>query len=72
MGTAQRAKNRLNGQHIAVISFVPDEDLDTVDGKKMRKVGDYIVYTLKPPAPPAPPKPPAAATPPVPAVKPAP
>jgi len=69
MGTAQRARNRLAGQKIAVISFVPDPDLDQVDGKKIRKVGDYIVYTLKPPAPP---KPPAAAASPAPAVKPAP
>ena len=72
MGTAQRAKNRLNGQKIAVISFVPDEDLDNVDGKKMRKIGDYIVYTLKPPAPPVPPKPPTAVAPAAPAAKPAP
>lgn len=69
MGTAQRAKNRLGREKIAVVSFLPAEDLDNVDGKKIRKVGDYIVYTLKPPAPP---KPPAAATPPAPAAKPAP
>jgi uncharacterized iron-regulated protein len=68
MGTAQRAKNRLGGQKIAVISFLPAENIDDVDGKKMRKIGDYIVYTLKPPAPP---KPPTAVTPPPAAAKPA-
>lgn len=51
LGTAQRAKNRLDGARIAVISFVPVEDLDTANGKKIRKLGDYVVFTLKPPAP---------------------
>jgi uncharacterized iron-regulated protein len=52
MGTADRAGRRLPGQRIAVVSFVPATDLDAVDGKKIRKQGDYIVYTLKPPTPP--------------------
>jgi uncharacterized iron-regulated protein len=65
-GTAERAKSRLRGARIAVVSFVPAVDLDTADGKKIRKQGDYIVFTLKPlpppkPAVPAAPAPPAAA-----------
>lgn len=58
-GTAQRAKNRLESARIAVVSFVPVTDLDTADGKKIRKLGDYVVFTLKPPAPPTPPNAPA-------------
>ena len=52
MGTAQRVRDRLDGARVAVVSFVPVEDLDTADGKKIRKQGDYLVFTLKPPAPP--------------------
>lgn len=52
MGTADRAKSRLPGLRVAVISFVPVPDLDTADGKKIRKQGDYLVFTLKPPTPP--------------------
>lgn len=62
-GTAERARNRLPGARIAVVSFVPAEDLDSVDGKKIRKQGDYIVFTLKPPAPPKPAAPAPAASP---------
>lgn len=64
MGTAQRAKRRLEGTRIAVISFVPVEDLDAADGRKIRKLGDYVVFTLKPPAPPKPLTPPKASAPP--------
>ena len=56
MGTAERVRQRLAGARVAVISFVPAEDLDTADGKKIRKLGDYVVFTLKP-ASPATPKP---------------
>ena len=28
-------------------------DLDAADGKPLRKIGDYVVFTLRPPAPPA-------------------
>ncbi len=51
-GTAERATRRLPGARIAVASFVPSEDLDTADGKKIRKQGDFIIFTLKPPTPP--------------------
>jgi len=52
-GTAARVARRIPGARISVASFVPAENLDVADGKKIRKQGDYIVFTLKPPAPPA-------------------
>ena len=51
-GTAERVKWRLPNARIAVVSFVPVADLDTVDGKAQRKLGDYIVFTLATPKPP--------------------
>ena len=50
-GTAERVKWRLPNAKIAVVSFVPVEDLDTVDGKARRKLGDYVVFTLATPKP---------------------
>lgn len=50
-GTAERVKWRLPNARIAVVSFVPVEDLDTVDGKARRKLGDYVVFTLATPKP---------------------
>lgn len=50
-GTAERAKWRLPDARIAVVSFVPVEDLDTVDGRPQRKLGDYVVFTLATPKP---------------------
>ncbi len=55
-GTAARAQSRLKNKVVSVVSFMPVEDLDKADGKKDRSIGDYIVFTLKPPAP-APAKP---------------
>ncbi len=52
MGTVERAERRLSRPRTSVLSFVPVENLDTADGKKIRKQGDFIVFTLKPPAPP--------------------
>jgi uncharacterized iron-regulated protein len=71
MGTAERVKNRLAGARIVVINFAPVSDLDAADGKKLRKIGDYVVFTLKPPTPPKAPVPAAAAKAPVPAAAPA-
>ncbi len=51
-GTAARAQRRLSGKRVAVVSFVPVKDLDAADGKAQRKVADYIVFTLAPPAKP--------------------
>lgn len=49
LGTVARTKRRLPGARIAVVSFVPVEDLDRVDGKSRRKLGDFVVFTLAPP-----------------------
>jgi uncharacterized iron-regulated protein len=57
MGTVDRAERRMPDSRSAVISFVPVENLDTADGKKIRKQGDFIVFTLKPPTPPKAPAP---------------
>jgi uncharacterized iron-regulated protein len=51
-GTVNRADRRMSNAKIGLIEFVPAENLDAVDGKKLRKQADYIVFTLKPPAPP--------------------
>jgi len=51
-GTAARAQRRLSGKRVAVVSFVPVKDLDAADGKDQRKVADYVVFTLAPPAKP--------------------
>lgn len=69
MGTVDRAERRLPSARSAVLSFVPVENLDTADGRKIRKQGDFIVFTLKPPAPPKAPAP-AAVPPGTPAVPP--
>jgi uncharacterized iron-regulated protein len=51
LGTADRARRRLPGTRHVVVSFVPVEDLDAADGKPLRKIGDFVVFTLRPPAP---------------------
>jgi uncharacterized iron-regulated protein len=48
MGTAERARQRLDGKRVTVVSFVPVSNLDTVDGGKLRDLGDYVVFTLAP------------------------
>ncbi len=50
-GTADRVKRRLPRARIAVVSFVPVADLDAVDAKAHRKLGDYVVFTLATPKP---------------------
>ena len=70
MGTVDRAERPMPSARSALLSFVPVENLDTADGKKIRKQGDFIVFTLKPPAPPKAPAP-AAVPPGTPAVPPA-
>lgn len=54
LGTASRVERRLPKARIVVVSFVPVSDLDTVDGKARRKLGDYVVFTLATPKPAAP------------------
>jgi uncharacterized iron-regulated protein len=50
LGTASRAARRLPKSKIKVISIVPVENLDNINVDEYRKRGDYIVFTLKPPA----------------------
>ncbi len=48
-GTVERVKRRLRDLGIAVISAQPVEDLDEIKpSKDDRKLGDWLVYTLKP------------------------
>jgi uncharacterized iron-regulated protein len=47
-GTASRAQDRLKDKSVKVISFAPVADLDKADGKEMRALGDYVVFTLAP------------------------
>lgn len=48
-GTAAATVNRMGGRRIAVVSLQPIDDIDTVtpDADDLR-LGDYIVYTVKP------------------------
>ena len=48
MGTAERARQRLAGKRVTVVSFVPVADLDAADGSPLRALGDYVVFTLAP------------------------
>lgn len=57
LGTAERAARRAPGARMRVVSFVPVADLDRVDGKSRRKLGDYVVFTLETPKPPTAPAP---------------
>jgi uncharacterized iron-regulated protein len=56
-GTVNRVARRVPGVKIGLVEFVPVVDLDTADGKKLRKQADYIVFTLKPPPVPKAPAP---------------
>lgn len=50
-GTAERAKRRLPGKRVVVLSVLPVANLDTLSpDKKERKRADYLVYTTKAPA----------------------
>lgn len=57
-GTAARVARRLGAQRwdwpprVAVVSFVPVDDLDRMNPRDHRKLGDYVVFTLKPKLPP--------------------
>jgi uncharacterized iron-regulated protein len=51
LGTASRAVRRLPKSKIKVISVVPVENLDSINVDEYRKRGDYVIFTLKPPAP---------------------
>lgn len=48
LGTADRARQRLPDAKHVVVSFVPVEDLDAADAKPLRRIGDFVVFTLRP------------------------
>lgn len=52
LGTAARAKQRLPKANLKVVSIVPLDNLDTINLDEYKKRGDFIVFTLKAPAPP--------------------
>lgn len=48
LGTAERARRRLPGKRVVVLSVLPVESLDTLaPDKAERKRADYLVYTTK-------------------------
>jgi len=49
LGTVPRAADRMKGKRVSVVTFVPVANLDTANAKEMRKIGDYVVFTLAPP-----------------------
>ena len=51
LGTASRAIRRLPKSNVKVISVVPVENLDAINADEYRKLGDYIIFTLKPSVP---------------------
>jgi uncharacterized iron-regulated protein len=48
LGTAARAKQRLPKAVLKVVSVVPLDNLDAINADEYRKLGDYVVFTLKP------------------------
>jgi uncharacterized iron-regulated protein len=48
LGTAERARRNLKGKRIVVVNFAPVADLDAANADELRKVGDYVVFTLAP------------------------
>jgi hypothetical protein len=50
LGAASRAIRRAPKSNVKVISIVPVENLDAINADEYRKRGDYIIFTLKPPA----------------------
>lgn len=47
-GTAERVRRRLPKAKVLVVSAIPVADLDAVEGKPDRKLGEWLIYTLKP------------------------
>ena len=51
LGAAERARRRLPGSRVAVVSMLPVESLDAIEpGAEDRTRADYLVYTLAPDA----------------------
>lgn len=53
LGTAERVKRRDPRARQIVVNFAPVSDLDRANGRERRRVGDYVVFTLAPPAAPS-------------------
>ncbi|MES2306922.1 MAG: ChaN family lipoprotein [Gemmatimonadota bacterium] len=47
-GTAERVRRRLPKAKVLVVSAIPVPDLDAVEGKPDRKLGEWLIYTLRP------------------------
>ncbi|MFN0087010.1 MAG: ChaN family lipoprotein [Blastocatellia bacterium] len=50
LGTAARVIRRMPKSAVRVVTIVPVDDLDEVKPEAYRKRGDYVVFTIKPPA----------------------
>ena len=46
LGTAARVRTRLEKARVAVVSIVPQEQLDAIEAADYRERGDYIVFAL--------------------------
>jgi uncharacterized iron-regulated protein len=46
LGTAARVRTRLEKARVAVVSIVPQEQLDSIEADEYRERGDYIVFAL--------------------------
>jgi uncharacterized iron-regulated protein len=46
LGTVARVRTRLEKARVAVISIVPQEQLDSIEAAEYRERGDYIVFAL--------------------------
>jgi uncharacterized iron-regulated protein len=46
LGTAARVRTRLEKARVAVVSIVPQEQLDSIEADEYRQRGDYIVFAL--------------------------
>jgi uncharacterized iron-regulated protein len=46
LGTVARVRTRLEQARVAVVSIVPQEQLDSIDAAEYRERGDYIVFAL--------------------------
>ena len=47
-GTAERVRRRLPGRRVAIVSMIPDDNLDTLapDDDDI-KLADYLVFTIR-------------------------
>jgi uncharacterized iron-regulated protein len=46
LGTAARVRTRLEKARVAIVSIVPQQQLDSIDAEEYRERGDYIVFAL--------------------------